>query len=180
MVILFIKRSLKIFYRFIIDEFDPAIEIINAFKILQWGMEHLMGRVAGILGCIQPQLRKKYPKEVEICSNFINQESVARKLLYRFIVTGKNEDAKPNEYIYFGNVDSAYWARTEDIITLQLKNRFNNSKSLLSIGNVSIQSWGRTLKNSIKDQRASLQVKMSQLEKEVVMISKTEEKNVIL
>lgn len=162
------------FYDFLMKEFQTVQEIIDAFKTIQWGDGTLDGTGARETWLHSNAIKKTYPEAVEISNHYINSEPVARKLLHRFMVVGRFENERPNEYIYFGDVNSAYWASTKDLIDLQIKNRSQRNRSLLNIGNVNLQSWGRTIKKSSqKDQRESLQIKMPQLENDIRSISKS-------
>lgn len=166
------------FYEYLQTEFKADEDIINSFKLIQWGDGTLDGSGPKDKWMNAREIKRSYPEAVKKCKDYINQKHIATALLKRFIETGKHDQVRPNEYVYFGNMSNAYWAKNTDVIDYQFLEKSQTNRPLLNIGNFNFQSWGRTIKKSTgEDQRESLQIKVSRLEQMIIEISKNPSKN---
>lgn len=163
------QESFEQFYSFLINECNATPNIINDFKLIQWGDGTLDGNTSPESWLKASEIKVKYKNEVSRVQNFLTKEEVALKIMKRALLTGSNLKSKEVDYVFFGNPQSGMWTKVEDIIQFEKENLSKvNKNALLNIGNITLQSWGRSIKRSNNsDQREALQIKYAHLEKVV-------------
>ena len=118
------------------------------------------------------QSASEYKKshEYELTSLEQRLKPYSRLILERFIKT--NDDYPDVDYLLYGNTELPYWARIDTLIDNEV-NKAPNARAALAIGDVSIQTWNRSLRGGKNDyKRLSMQAKWNNLLKNVSIAHK--------
>lgn len=167
------QESFELFYDFLKKELYASDQIIEDFKIFQWGDGTLDGKTSKEKWLKINDIKKKFSSQYLRVQKYINQPEIAEKLLTRFLLTGTSNSGNRVDYYYFGNADTGNWAKAKDILDYELNHLSKNilKPGSLNIGTTGLQTWGRTMKGT-RDMRTQLQLKASKLEKVIKLVGK--------
>jgi hypothetical protein len=138
---------------------DELIQSYNSFHFADGTCDNTGGVEARVSA---REYKNLHPMELKRVQLFLDRHR--RVLLERFIK--KNYDFPDVDYIFYGNTELPYWAKIEDLIESEMKIK-NNTRATLSVGNLSLQTWNRSLMGRTDDRRLALQVKWGSLRSDV-------------
>lgn len=170
------QEAFQEFYSFLENNLNAPQKIINSFKLLQWGDGTLDGKTEKSKWLKMNELKKIYKNEITELQNYINHPKVAMKLLRRFLLEGsENTSGQLVDYYYYGDVNDGMWASSQNILDFELKKlKGALGNNNISIGDIGLQNWGRTVKNGKMDMREQMQIKFTKLKQIISEISKND------
>ena len=139
-----------------INDLSIPQNIADSFRRFIWGDGTLNGT-----GSVKQRLRhgaikKQYPSDINNIQNYLDDPTNKRKLLERFLKTGRNTSSV--DYIYHGTPKKGTWKPITNIIN------FHNTQLKIknpSIGNLTLQAWKRSLNGQCDDDRGQIQDRKS-------------------
>ena len=87
------------------------------------------------------ELEEKYGQYFLRASEFLDNEKIIKKIIYRTIVKGANMKRTGITYLYYGNVEKGFLLSKEDIYSLVLN--YREHKSSIHFGGLNYQPCGR-------------------------------------
>lgn len=124
------------------------------------------------------EIKDRYYREIAIAQAFFDRNK--RVLMERFLTLGKTMSSVADEhYIFYGTKASGQIADFENIFN-ELVEAEPLPSAILSIGSLSVQTWGRNLtgKPNMENRRESIQVKWANLVNDVVKASQATTNNI--
>ena len=137
-----------------INDLSIPQNIADSFRRFIWGDGTLDGT-----GTIMQRLgywaiKKQDPSDINVIQNYLNDPTNKRKLLVRFLQTGRNTSSV--DYIYYRTPKKNTWKPIANIIN------FHNTQLKIkkpSIGNLTLQAWKRSLNGQCDGDRGQIQLK---------------------
>ena len=87
------------------------------------------------------ELEERFGQYFLKASQFLDDERIIKKIIYRAIIKGANMKRTPITYLYYGNVEKGFLLSKEDIYSLVLNYREHNSS--IHFGGLNYQPTGR-------------------------------------
>lgn len=167
------QEEYETFYEFLKMEFDTSKELIRDLKKIQWADGTLDGSAPTDKWLKGNEIKENYLEEIKRLQNYLEDEKIARGILNRCLIYGMDNTSEALDYIYFGSPNEAYWAKATDVVQYEIDRlKIYEDSSLLGIGAMSLQTWGRTIKKNGKDQREAIQMKAKKLQDTVKYLAK--------
>lgn len=165
------------FISYIRHQFSASDEICNAFRLFLWADGTYDGSGSTdkdddgkIISRFNAQTFKiRYPREKAILQDFINNNE--EPLIYHFLFEGRHFSKV--DYIYHGTVQFGAWISQKKVIEHNMINsraKIGSNRSVLSVGNMSIQSWNISLKGTCDHKRGQIQVKYASMKKDFELL----------
>ena len=105
------------------------------------------------------EYKKDNQKEIDKINLELNDISLLKKAINRFVIQGNNSDFKIDALVY-GSVNDFLWLSSDDIVSILLKNR-NNYSTGVHFSSLFVQPKNRCLNYNLKYEkdRYSVQIK---------------------
>lgn len=133
------------FIHFLIENKMPKHLIISFLKY-HYGDDTTNGK--GIKRYSTLEYKKNHQEEIDEINNFINQESLIRKAITRFITLGRNSKYEIDALLY-GVPDEFLWIKKDDIYNILLSKKDIYSTSI-HFSSLTYQPMNRCLNNNPK------------------------------
>lgn len=172
------------FISYIKKEFNASDEICDLWRFFLWADGTLDG--TGSMekdedGNIKTrfnasEFKKKYSDKRNKLQNFLSENEA--KLIDHFLFVGKHNGKV--DYIYHGTPLHGSWISKEKILKYQIENSNTKRKtrSCLSVGKMSIQSWNISMKGTSEHKRGQIQVKYREMREDFEHLMAEEKENI--
>jgi len=161
------QENLDVFEDFL-RNINITYSTINNLKLYHYGDDTLDGN--GVKRYSANEVKRIYYNNINQANAELNFHKNLEKVVNRVLFVGKNKYSLPVEVIYYGTINSGFWATREEIMEYILNQKFNSDG--IHFGPLFYQVWGRDNKFISKnpDRRYIMQVKWSTLERDLKRI----------
>lgn len=172
------------FIDYIKSEFNASDDICDLWRFFLWADGTLDGTgsiVKGEDGHIKNRFtaimfKKLFPNKRTKLQNFLAENE--SKLIEHFLFVGRHHSRV--DYIYHGTSLHGSWISKERILEFQIQNSNigQGSKSCLSVGRMSVQSWNVSIKGTSEHKRGQIQVKYGKMNEDFESLMAKEKDNI--
>lgn len=145
------------FVDYIKNDLGASNEVVESLLFFHWGDGTLDGRGEVSARMSAREVIERYPEKIVVIQNFFNEHE--DELLERFLSSGINKVSHV-DYLYYGSYLLADWKSISEVY----RNLKDNPKSVLSVGGLNFQTYGRSLNGQDDARRRSIQLKWSDME----------------
>lgn len=179
------QEKVEDFIDYLSNNFQISDEIANDIRLYVWADGSLDGSTSIVRandGKIKNRFnatifKHNYPDKRNIIQTYLTNHN--KQLLKHFLFEGRHNSKV--DFIYHGSLENGSWASADQVLEYNIENQFNagdKNTPCLYVGKASIQPWNSAQSgtDSAEKKRGQIQVKYSQLEKD---LKKIMEKNAI-
>ena len=154
------------FISFLEKEYDLPGNIKKNLLFFIWGDGTMDGSGDKDKRINARKFKNKHPKKIKEIQEYFN--SIKKNLIKRFLVDGA-VSSTPNDFFYYGNVDSGICCLANHVLNWV---ESNSSNGVIHVGRLSFQAWNRNINGGIlsEHKRGVIQLKWGTIENDLKII----------